>query len=134
MLLRKEITMNNRASNLEDNVTELRYALMQLKKGKITIVLQVEEDSVTRAKKRYFAMIRDLAIHAGYQSKEDIDTFKEQIKAQLGNESIREMTDYEQIRIKIEELHKLASDHYDYRFKVYDKTDINFNPQPNQGA
>jgi len=71
-------------------------------------------------------MIRELAIHAGYQSKDDVETFKEQVKLQLGNESIADMNTYEQIRIKIEELHQLGNDHYDYRFKIYDTTIVQF--------
>lgn len=64
-------------------------------------------------------MVDELAKHAGYRSRSDRNLFKEQIKKELGGESIKEMTSLDQVSIKIEELHQLAVDHYSYFFKPY---------------
>ncbi len=72
-------------------------------------------------KKRYHAMVDELAKHAGYSSRKERDLFKDQVKAELGNESISEMTEVSQVSIKIEELHQLAVSHYSYFFKPYEK-------------
>lgn len=85
-------------------------------------------------------MVQELGHDAGYQSHEEREVFKEQIKKALGNESISEMTTYDQVRIKIEELHKLGSEVYNYKFKIYDTDIVQFDnakdskQQPNDGT
>jgi hypothetical protein len=111
---------------MTDNLELLKQTLQQLKTGKVKIVIEVESDTLTKAKKRFFAMISELAREAGYHSREDREMFKEQIKQQLGNESISEMTEVFQVSTKIEELHKLALEFYEYKFPSNDSDIIIF--------
>lgn len=72
-------------------------------------------------------MVTQLAKHSGYLSQQDREQFKEQLKAELGGESISEMTEIEQVAIKIEELHLLAMNHYNFKFPTNDPDIIIFN-------
>lgn len=65
-------------------------------------------------------MVTELGKYLGYQSYKDRQLFKEQVKAELGGESIAEMTEYDQIRIKIEELHQWAGTHHNFIFATDD--------------
>lgn len=86
-------------------------------------MLEADQGEVVRVKKRYFAMVTELGKHLGYQSKDEREYFKEEVKRALGNESIAMMTTYDEVRIKVEELHKMASETFDYLF----------NPGPDNG-
>lgn len=97
--------------------------LSQLPEGEYLIKPTIVLKGVAMAKKRYFAMVTELANHCGYMSKKDRELFKEQIKAELGDESIADMTDPLQIGIKIEELHNLAQNHYSFTFPIYERND-----------
>ena len=99
------------------NLLQLAKALAAYPDGEYTLIVEMVQSNVIQAKKRYFAMVTELAEHAGYMSKKEKELFKAQIKEQLGNESIKEMTDPLQIGIKIEELHQLAQEHYSFFFK-----------------
>ena len=95
--------------------------LMQhLVPGTYQLILDQIPDNLQKAKARYFAMVSELATFAGYHSRKDKELFKEQIKQELGNESLAEMTDIMQVGIKIEELHQLAANHYNYQFTPYE--------------
>ena len=72
-------------------------------------------------------MVTELAAEAGYLSHKEREGFKEQVKQQLGNESISEMTDSAQVRTKIEELHQLAAEFYNYQFPSNDPDIFLFN-------
>lgn len=72
-------------------------------------------------------MITQLAEYAGYISHKEREEFKEQIKGQLGGESISAMTEVKQVGIKIEELHQLASEFYNYKFPNDDPDIFIFN-------
>lgn len=96
-------------------------------------MLEVEQDEVARAKKRYFAMVQELGAYAGYQSHDERETFKEEVKKALGNESISEMTTHEQVKTKIEELHRFAAETYSFTFKNYDTDIAWFNNATNSG-
>jgi hypothetical protein len=120
MLTKKELILENKKGNKEDNLLELGFALDQLKKTKIKVTFMIEDDSISQAKKRYFAMVTELGKYLGYQSHKDRELFKLQIKEHLGNESIADMQDYDQIRIKIEELHQFAINEHHYLFPSHD--------------
>lgn len=101
------------------NLQALTKELISLPDGDYTVTPQPVLTNVAQAKKRYFAMVTELAEYAGYMSKKEKELFKAQVKEQLGSESIADITDSLQISIKIEELHQLAQTHYSYCFKPY---------------
>lgn len=65
-------------------------------------------------------MITELGKFAGYISHAEREHFKVQIKQSLGGESVSDMTEANQVSVKIEELHLLALEHYDYKFPSND--------------
>lgn len=85
-------------------------------KGKIKVVLEVEEERVPRLKKRYFAMMDQLANFTGCISKSDRVMFRKQAEAVMGRESMSDMTEESQVKVKIEELHQFAQQHFNYTF------------------
>lgn len=89
--------------------------------GEYKLQLQPNDDQLKAIKKRYYAMVDELAKHAGYKTKPERELFKEQVKVELGGESTSEMMDMDQVSTKIEELHQLALSHYSYFFKTYEK-------------
>lgn len=99
-----------------ENLNKLIEFLLSHPDGQYKIAIAVHDSQLEAIKKRYFAMVDELAKHAGYRSRKDRDLFKEQIKKELGDESIKEMTEIDQVSIKIEELHQLALNHYSYFF------------------
>ena len=99
-----------------ENLNKLIEFLVSHPEGKYKISLAATDTPLEAIKKRYYAMVDELAKHAGYRSRKDRDLFKEQIKKELGDESIKEMTEIDQVSIKIEELHQLALSHYSYFF------------------
>ncbi len=103
------------------NINELISFLVEQADGTYTLKLQGVGSPLDTIKKKYHAMVDELAFHAGYHSRSDKNLFKTQIKEQLGNESIAEMNDPLQVQIKIEELHELANNHYSYIFKPFEK-------------
>ena len=84
-----------------------------------SIALFEETENVKLAKKKYFAMIDELARFAGYLSYDERQLFKAQVKETLGGESIAEMTDPLQIQVKIEELTNFAMRIYEYTFNPF---------------
>lgn len=116
MLSKIELLLSNSKSNKAANLQKIEEALSQLKKTKIRIVIETESEDVVRLKKRYFAMVTELGKWIGYQSYSDRQLFKEQIKKELGSESIADMVTVDEIRTKIEELHQFAAMHYNYIF------------------
>lgn len=99
-----------------ENLNKVIEFLVSHPEGQYKITIVAHNSPLEAIKKRYFAMVDELAKHAGYRSRKDRDLFKEQIKKELGDESIKEMTDIDQVSIKIEELHQLALSHYSYFF------------------
>jgi hypothetical protein len=89
--------------------------------GEYKLQLQPNDDRLKAIKKRYYAMVDELAKHAGYKTKPERELFKEQVKQELGGESNTDMIDMDQVSTKIEEMHQLALSHYSYFFKQYDK-------------
>jgi hypothetical protein len=75
-------------------------------------------DLVLRTKKRYFAMVDELGIHLGYMSNHDKKIWREQLKLHLGNDSISEMKTFQEISIKLEELHVFARTEHNYYFNT----------------
>lgn len=126
MIRRKELILENNNQNRKTNMQQLQDALDQLVKGKILIVLEAEDPDVVRLKKRYFAMITELGKYCGYSSYKDRELFKNQIKEELGGESIADMITKDQVRVKIEELHELAGKQYGYVFPQNDPDIISF--------
>lgn len=120
MLSKKEIKLNNSFENQETNIQKLIIALSQVKKGNVNIIIIADDDIVLKAKKRYFAMVSELGKWLGYQSYKERELFKEQIKVELGNESIGDIREYDEIRIKIEELHQFALNEHNYKFPSND--------------
>lgn len=100
-----------------ENLNKVIEFLLNREEGKYKISVIPTDTPLDAIKKRYHAMVDELAKHAGYRSRKDRDLFKEQVKNELGNESIKEMTEVDQVSIKIEELHQLALSHYSYFFK-----------------
>lgn len=97
----------------------LSEMLPALEDGNYVLVVNIIDNKVDKAKKKYFSMVSELAEYAGYVSRKEKDQFKEAVKKELGNESIAEMITFDEIKIKLEELHKLAAEHYNYIFKPY---------------
>jgi chemotaxis methyl-accepting protein methylase len=59
----------------------------------------------------------------GYRSKAERELFKQQVKEKLGWESLAAMVTMEEVTIKIEELHQLASEEDNYTFAPYVKAE-----------
>lgn len=110
----------NEDGSYHDFMPGLTELMTDLQPGDYYVILDMIPTNLAKAKAKYFALVTELAEHAGYMSKSEKDLFKQQIKEQLGNESIREMTDMMQVSIKIEELYRLAAEHYGYQFMPYD--------------
>lgn len=87
--------------------------------GIYNIIIEIEDVSLEKARKHYFAMVSELAKHLGYLSRQDRELFKEQIKKELGHESIAEMLNPDDIYIKVEELHAFALKQFNYYFKPF---------------
>lgn len=130
MLQRKELTLDNQTIYLNQNLESVKSALQQLKAGKVKIILEAESTNLVSIKRRFFAMVSELAKFAGYCSHSDREKFKLFVKQHLGNESIRDMTESAQVSVKIEELHKLASEFYNYQFPNNDPDILTFHPKP----
>lgn len=90
-----------------------------LPEGEYIVHILLKDEDVVRAKKAYFAMVTELAKFAGYVSHKERELFKGQVKDELGGESIADMLTTEEVHVKIEELHQLAKEHYDYFFPPY---------------
>ena len=103
----------------------LKDALSQIRSGRVRVTIESDGDNIVAVKKKYFAMVVELGRYAGYVSHKDRETFKTMIKEKLGNESISDMTEPSQVSVKIEELHQLAAEFYDYKFPSNDP-DIQF--------
>lgn len=130
MLQYRSLKLTNSKSNLKQNTQNLQNALLQMEMGvDIIITLQVEDSKIKKLKKVYFSMISELGKFAGYQSREDKESFKEQVRDQLGIESVAKITDCDEMRIFIESLHELAQKHYGYTFKPNDPDIITFGAQ-----
>lgn len=98
-----------------------KQSLDELPDGAYDVTIQVRQSNVAQAKKAYFAMVDTLALYCGYMSRKDKELFKEQVKKELGNESIAEMTTIEQVTTKIEELHQLAITEHNFMFPPFIK-------------
>lgn len=109
----------NEDGSYHDFFPGLIELMQHLESGRYYVILDQIPDNLQKAKAKYFAMVDELAKFAGYHSRKDRDLFKEQIKQELGNESLAEMTDIMQVSIKIEELSQLAAIHYQYQFMPY---------------
>jgi len=84
--------------------------------AKVRLTLELITD-ISSMKKRYFAMVRELCLYAGYVSHQDRELFKTQVKQQLSIKSIKDIESKEEMGAAIEGLHKLAAEHYTYTFK-----------------
>jgi fumarate hydratase class II len=92
--------------------------LEYLKRGVyVEIIFQCEQERLTRMKKRYFAMVTELGRHLGYNSGIDKEIFKEQVKEHLKQKSIADIDTEEEMHDVLEDLHRVAWDHYNYQFK-----------------
>ena len=98
----------------------------QLAEGVYIVDIKLEDVRVVRAKKHYFSMITELGKYLGYQSRVDRELFKEQIRKELGNESLAEMQEFQDVYTKIEELHEFALTNFRYTFKPWVPEDDNY--------
>jgi len=94
-----------------------------LEPGRYEVIIRQQATNVTQAKKAYFAMLDEWAKWKGYRSKAERELFKQQVKEKLGWESLAAMITMEEITIKIEELHQLASEEDNYTFAPYVKAE-----------
>lgn len=97
----------------------LNDLMVNLVDGRYRYHIVLIPSNLIAVKAKYFALVTELANYTGMQSRKDKDLFKEQIKKELGNESIADMVTLEQVAIKIEELYNLAANFYEYHFKDY---------------
>lgn len=111
-----EITVNSKTYSEEKILKKLKRMLGE---GEffVDIYPVANPHSLEQIKKKYFAMVTELGNYLGYLSNEDRELFKEQVKVQLGNDSIASMTEMIQVEAKIEEFIWLAATHYDYIFE-----------------
>jgi len=97
-------------------IEQLTRAMEHLAPGsRIKITVELDDD-ITKYRKRYFAMVTELAKYAGYLSHKDRETFKEQVRNMLAIRSIAEIDTTEEMGLAIEAVHQLAAEHYHYTF------------------
>lgn len=89
--------------------------LISMAEGDVTITLEIG-DNFEPMRKKYFAMITELANFAGYVSHKDKELFKRQIKEVLQIQSIAEIKTKEEMGSAIEALHEFSAKNYDYTF------------------
>lgn len=113
------IVMRGKLRKSGDSIVYEFKGLNDLADGEYSVHIIEIDTTVKQGKKAYFAMVDELARNAGYLSHQDRTKFKQQVRKELGDESIAEMTTIEEVWTKIEELQELARIHYDYIFLPY---------------
>jgi hypothetical protein len=119
------LTGTDNDKKILDSLSHLHFTnpLEALEPGKYEVIIRQQATNVTQAKKAYFAMLDEWAKWKGYRSKAERELFKQQVKEKLGWESLAAMVTMEEVTIKIEELHQLASEEDNYTFAPYVKAE-----------
>ena len=84
--------------------------------GSVIVTMEIKDD-VDQMRKKYFAMVAELAKFAGYISHKDKELFKIQIKEAVAIPSIADIADKEQMSAAIEALYEFSAVTYNYTFK-----------------
>ena len=117
-----KLKLQNQPDNMQMNLNTLETVLTYMERGDLEVVVQAADDELLRKKKQYFAMVKELGREAGYQSREEQEMFKQQIKQVLKVPSIMEIDDLDDMRATIEALRREASETFNYtRFTCDDQ-------------
>lgn len=126
MLTEISFKIKSTVTNQDEIVETFRKRLAMLLQEQ-SIVISIRVDDANNSRKRYFAMVSELSKHVGYNSTIDRETFKAQLKKHFNVESIETLSKEEVLDL-IEQLHHLASMHYEYKFKEHESdSPIQFN-------
>ena len=110
-----QLRLDNLQDNLQHNVNTLATVLSYMDRGRLIITLEIEGTRLHLLKKKYFAMVKELAQEAGYRSPEELELFKHQIKQVLGVDSIQDIKDEDVMSNIVEALYREASESFNFR-------------------
>lgn len=90
----------------------------EINPGEYVIEIKPRDTVLESYKRHYFSQIDKLANYAGYVSSEDKKLFKKQLSEELGY-SIKEINNLDDMKIRMEEVYKISSEHYGFLFEPY---------------
>ena len=132
-LLKKVSFVTTNSRKLSTATIAAFIASMAQLDSEVSVKVTIEVlDDISKMKKKYFAMVTELAKHAGYSLHKDRELFKEQLRNQIGIRSMKDVDTVEEASLAIEAVHQLAAEVYNYTF-MPDGTDIKFNSKEGTG-